>query len=339
MNDSNDILGGLAGLAGALVALLTPLPPPPRLPVRRRPRPPVPVRVGLVLGGGGVRGFAHIGVIRVLEEEGIPVDVVVGTSVGSLIGAVYAARPDAAVLEREGLALDRGDFLDYTLFGLGWGPLKGRKLERLVDRLTEGRPIETFPIPFAAVATDIRTGERVVLDRGPAGRAVWASSAMPGLIHPCRMDGRLLADGALIENLPVSVAREKGAEVVIAVNISPDIEATQIRGAMDVLHQAIAILGRELTARQPEADLTIAPEVGHIATLDFKHKRRAVEAGKAVALDALPGIWDTLAVAASRLGRPWPDRKSDGTGSTQPRSAAPMPRTHRRTRPARRRKP
>lgn len=338
MNDSNDILGGLAGLAGALVALLTPLPPPPRLPVRRRPRPPVPVRVGLVLGGGGVRGFAHVGVLRVLEEEGIPVDLVVGTSVGSLIGAIYAARPDAAVLEREGLALDRRDFLDYTLFGLGWGPLKGRKLERLVDRLTEGRPIETFPVPFAAVATDIRTGERVILDRGPAGRAVWASSAMPGLIHPCRADGRLLADGALVENLPVSVARKMGAEVVIAVNVSPDIEATQIRGAMDVLHQALAILGRELTARQPEADLTIAPEVGNIATLDFRYKRQAVAAGKAVTLDALPGIWDALALAADRLGRPWPDRKTHRAGPTQPRSAVPKTGTRRQSRPGRRRK-
>lgn len=309
MKDWTFILAGLAGLVGGLAAMLRRLPVP-RAPVRPRPRPPVPVRVGLVLGGGGVRGFAHIGVLRVLEENGIPIDYVVGTSVGSLIGAAYAAQPHAALLEREGLGLDRWDFLDYTLIGLGWGPLKGRKLERLVDRLTGGRPIETFPIPFAAVATDLRTGERVILDQGPAGRAVWASSAMPGLIHPCRLDGRLLADGALVENLPVSVARAMGAEVVLAVSISPDLETTTLRGAMDVLHQALAILGRELTARQPEADVTIAPLVGHISTLDFRQKRDAVAAGKAEAVAALPRIRAALAAAAARLGRPWPDRQA-----------------------------
>lgn len=332
MARSDDLLGGLAGLAGALVAMLTPLPPGPRTPPRIRPRPAVPVRVGVVLGGGAVRGFAHIGVLRVLEENDIPVDLVVGTSVGSLIGAVYAARPDAALLEREGLALDRGDFLDYTLFGLGWGPLKGKRLERLVDHLTEGRPIETFPVLFAAVATDIRTGERIVLDRGPAGQAVWASSAMPGLIHPCRIDGRLLADGALVENLPVSIAREMGAEVVLAVNVSPDLEATSIRGAMDVLHQAIAILARELTARQPEADVTITPAVGHIASLDFQHKRQAVAAGKAAALEALPRIRTALGAAADRLGRPWAGPEALTERPARRRAAAAPPRT-RRTRP------
>lgn len=307
MKDWDPTLAGLAGLAGGLAAMLRPLPPR-RRPVRPRPRPDVPVRVGVVLGGGGVRGFAHVGVLRVLEENGIPIDCVVGTSVGSLIGAVYAARPDAALLEREGLGLDRGDILDYTLFGLGWGPLKGRKLEHLVDRLTGCRPIERFPVPFAAVATDIRTGERVILDKGPAGQAVWASSAMPGLIHPCRADGRLLVDGALVENLPVSVARAMGAEVVIAVNVSPDLQATQLRGAMDVLHQALAIMTRELTARQPEADVTIAPPIGHIATLDFRHKRAAIAAGKAEAMAALPRIQAALAAAATHLGRQWPDR-------------------------------
>ncbi len=309
MKDWSLTLGGLAGLAGGLAAMLRRVPVP-RAPVRPRPRPAVPVRVGVVLGGGGVRGFAHIGVLRVLEENGIPIDYVVGTSVGSLIGAVYAARPDAGLLEREGLGLDRADLLDYTLFGLGWGPLKGRKLERLVDRLTGGRPIESFPVAFAAVATDLRTGERVILDQGPAGRAVWASSAMPGLIHPCRVDGRLLADGALVENMPVSVARALGAEVVLAVSVSPDLEATPLRGAMDVLHQALAILARELTARQAEADVTIAPLVGHIATLDFRQKRDAVEAGKAEAEAALPRIRAALAQAAARLGRQWPDRQA-----------------------------
>lgn len=161
---------------------------------------------------------------------------------------------------------------------------------------------------------------------------------MPGLIHPCRVNGRLLADGALVENLPVSVAREMGAEVVLAVNVSPDIEATPLRGAMDVLHQAIAILGRELTARQPEADFTITPEVGHIATLDFRYKRQAVAAGKAATLDALPDIWEALAAAAARLGRRWPDRETLPGRAAEPPSAARAPRTRRRNRPGRHRR-
>jgi len=300
-------LAGLAGLAGGLVEMLRPPPRRPRPPVTPRPRPAIPVRVAVVLGGGAVRGFAHIGVLRVLEENGIPVDLIVGTSVGSLIGAAYAARPDAARLERDSLRLDRGDFLDYTLSGLGWGPLEGTKIERLVEWLTGGGPIESFPIPFAAVATDLRTGERVILDRGPAGRAVRASSAMPGLIHPCRVDGRLLADGALVENLPVSVARAMGAEAVLAVSVSPDLKETPLRGALDVLHQALAILGRELTTRQPEADVTIVPAVGHIATLDFRQKRQAVAAGRVAALAALPHIRAALVGAAASLGRPWPE--------------------------------
>jgi len=314
LSKSNHILGGLAGLAGGIAALLRRLHGPRPL-IHPRPRPPVPVRVGVVLGGGAVRGFAHIGVLRILEENGIPVDCIVGTSVGSLIGAVYAARPDAAVLEREALRLDRGDFLDYALTGFGWGPLRGRKLERLVDRLTEWRPIETFPIPFAAIATDLRTGERIILDRGPAGRAVRASSAMPGLIHPCRVDGRLLADGALVENLPVSVARAMGADVSLAVTVSPDLLATPLRGALDVLHQALAILARELTARQPEADVTIAPQTGHIATLDFRKKRQAVAAGKAAGLEALPRIQAAISTAAARFGRRWPLRQTLPTPS------------------------
>ncbi|MGH7409211.1 MAG: patatin-like phospholipase family protein, partial [Candidatus Methylomirabilales bacterium] len=155
-----------------------------------------------------------------------------------------------------------------------------------------------------------RTGERIILDRGPAGRAVRASSAMPGLIHPCRVDGRLLADGALVENLPVSVARAMGADVILAVTVSPDLQATPLRGALDVLHQALAILARELTSRQPEADVTIAPQVGHIATLDFRKKRQAVAAGKAAALEALPRIQAAISAAAARFGRRWPVRQT-----------------------------
>jgi NTE family protein len=179
-------------------------------------------RVALVLGGGAARGFAHVGVLRVLEEAGIPVELVVGTSVGALVGALYADGHDARALEHLARDLDRDDFFDFglapALFGTGLA--KGERLEAwMTDHLRTLR-IEQLELPFAAVATDLGDGSVVVLDRGEVARAVRASSAIPGVFEPVELGGRLLVDGGVVANLPVKAARDLGADVIVAVDVT-----------------------------------------------------------------------------------------------------------------------
>src|SRR3989304_9422408 len=164
---------------------------------RLRGKPKSLPRVALVLGGGAARGFAHVGVIRILEQEKIPIHMIVGTSVGSLIGAIYAAELDSLDLEITAFQLERDDLLDYSVLTIKKGRIVGERLERFVSQKVHVARIEDLKIPFAAVATDIRTGERVVLNSGPLARAVRASCALPGIFQPVEMNGRLLVDGGV----------------------------------------------------------------------------------------------------------------------------------------------
>lgn len=266
-------------------------------------RPKVPPRVALVLGGGAARGFAHVGVIRILEQEKIPIHLIVGTSVGSIIGALYAARPHSPNLESIALELERDDLLDYSFLTLKKGLIIGDRLERFVSQKVTVSRIEDLAVPFAAVATDIRTGERVVLNRGPLAPAVHASCALPGIFQPVELDGRLLVDGGVLESLPVPTAKSLGADVTIAVDVGTRVKNIQAADIVTVMIQALSISGAEMRRRHAlEADVLIRPDVNGVSAFDFTQKHRCVESGAAAAREALPRIREVL--AAHRIPLP-----------------------------------
>jgi NTE family protein len=266
---------------------------------RLRGAPKAAPRVALVLGGGAARGFAHVGVIRVLEQEKIPIHMIVGTSVGSLIGAIYAAAMDSLNLETIAFQLQRDDLLDYSIFKLKKGLIVGDRLERFVTQKVPVSRIEDLKIPFAAVATDIRTGERVILNRGPLARAVRASCALPGIFQPVEMDGKLLVDGGVLESLPVPTAKALGANVTIAVDVGAGAIDIRSADAVTVMIQALNIAGAEMRRRHgAEADVLIHPDVNGVGAFDFGQKERCVKAGMAAALAALPRIREVLASRA-----------------------------------------
>ena len=258
-------------------------------PLAGTPRP----KIALVLGGGAARGFAHVGVIRALEQEKIPIDMVVGTSVGSLIGAIYAYDANSFELEWTAFTLEKDDLFDFGILTAitGMGAAKGEKLEAFVQSKVQVPNIENLKIPFAAVASDLNLGTRVVLDRGSVAKAVRASSAIPGVFNPVDYQGKLLVDGGLIDNIPISVARERGADLVIAVDISENVINYNITNLVDVILQAVTIMAFENVKRKrKEADVLISPAVGNVGMLDFTQKKRCMQAGIDAAQKAMPEI-------------------------------------------------
>lgn len=284
-------------LALAACKAAAPVPPPPPQaatpPAAGAPEP----RIALVLAGGAARGFAHVGVIRVLEQERIPVDLVVGTSVGSLIGALYAGHRNAFELEWAAFELKQEDLFDFGLLNpvLGMGLAKGDRLEAFVRGKVKKQNIEELPLRFAAVATDLNWGTRVVLDKGSVARAVRASSAIPGVFEPVAHDGKLLVDGGVVDNIPIDVAREKGADLVVAVDISEDVGNVNIKNIVDVLLQATNIMfAVNVGHRRAGADVLVTPKVGGIGMLDFTQRKQAMDAGIVAAREALPRIREAV---------------------------------------------
>jgi NTE family protein len=260
-------------------------------------------KIALVLGGGAARGFAHVGVIRVLEQERIPVDLVVGTSVGSLIGALYASERNSFELEWAAFQLRREDLFDFGLVSavLGMGLAKGEQLEAFVKVRVKQHRIEELEIPFAAVATDLNWGERIVLDKGPIARAVRASSAIPGVFEPVAHDGKILVDGGVVDNLPVEVARAKGADIVIAVDIGEDVGNVNITNMLDVMLQATNIMfAVNADHRKVGADVLVEPEVGGVGMLDFDKRKACMDAGIEAARKAVPRIREAIAAWKAR---------------------------------------
>lgn len=245
--------------------------------------------VALVLGGGGLRGFAHLGVLRALEEAGLQPDMVVGTSVGALVGAAYASGKDAAQLAAAARGTRISSLIDLTLSKSGI--MRGDRLAGWIDSLTAGAPIEAFPLRFAAVATDLDSGAPVLLDRGPAGMAIRASAAVPGVNVPVAYGAGHLVDGGISSLVPVRAARAMGADVVIAVDI-------YCRGPRAEGLGALTIVGRVMQAQNclvaapevAEADVLIAPAVKVPGMSDTAQQEAAMQAGYEAARAALPAI-------------------------------------------------
>lgn len=243
--------------------------------------------VALVLSSGGARGFAHVGVLKVLEANGLRPDIIVGCSAGSVVGALYASGLTAAELDAVMAKLDASAFSDWTMPGIAFltsplGFVKGDGLRRFVDDHAKLHAIEAFPIRFGAVATDLVTGEVVVFNAGDVGRAVHASSAVPGLVSPARISGRLYGDCQVSSPLPVKAARLLGAKRIVAVDvIYPPVDAG-LTSSMRVVFQAFAISTYHLKEFEAAmADVVIAPQLPRTSgQLGFEHRQQLIAAGE-----------------------------------------------------------
>jgi len=254
-------------------------------------------RLALALGAGTAKGFAHVGVLKVIEGSDVPIDMIVGTSVGSLVGSMYAYGYPASEIREMAMALERSDVVDLTVPDNGF--IKGEKLEAYVNRMVGNTPIEGFQIPFFAVATDIRTGQEMVFGAGNAGEAVRASCSIPGIFQPTRIAGNAYVDGGVVSPVAVDAARRMGAGAVIAVDVSGDVDGTEPGGILETLFQAINIMYAKIAADQnSRADVVIRPEVGYIAASDFSRRAEAILEGEKAARAALPRLR-----ALSRKGR------------------------------------
>ena len=260
-----------------------------------------PVAVALVLSGGSARGFAHIGVIRVLEQAGIRPDLIVGTSAGSIVGALYAS--GMSIGELESAANLAGDSLlsDYSITLSPLGLLRGDRLREFVNGAVKNRLIEQFQIRFAAVAADLRTGELVAFNRGEAGQAVRASSAIPGVFEPAHIGGRLYADGGLVSPLPVTTARAMGARKVIAVDVVFPPAGNAITSPLAVMFQTFLIQTYRLKElERPLADVVITPVMRSDGQLGFADRAELMAAGEDAARAALPKIRAVLSAVSAR---------------------------------------
>ena len=256
--------------------------------------------VALVLGGGGAKGFAHIGVIKVLESHGIRPKLVVGTSAGSFVGGLYASGLSPFALQQLALNLEESDVRDLTLSRQGF--LLGQKLQDYINVQVNQQPIQNFPIRFAAVATEADTGRKVVFTRGNAGQAIRASCSIPNVFVPATIAGKEYVDGGLVSPIPVETARDLGADVVIAVDISARPTAGQTRSAWALLDQTINIMGQQAINRElPLAEVVIKPMVLGVGTLELESKHRSLLEGERAAQAKLPAILAAIAKKRAEL--------------------------------------
>lgn len=256
-----------------------------------------PLKIGLALGGGAARGFAHIGVIKMLEAHGIKPDLVVGTSAGSLVGALYAAGNSGFALHKLALEMDEAAISDWSVsfFAKSAGMLKGEAIQGYVNTSVKRRPIEKLPIPFGAVATDLNSGMPVLFRRGNLGQAVRASSAVPGLFQAVKIGERSYVDGGLASPVPARFAREMGADFVIAVDISSRPESQSAETTMDILLQTFSIMGQSLNRYELQhADVVIRPALGTMKGNDFAGRNAAILEGEQAAASQIQEIKQKL---------------------------------------------
>lgn len=257
--------------------------------------PPVPAKpkIGLALGGGAARGFAHIGVIKMLESHGIVPDYVVGTSAGAVVGSLYAGGFDAFAMQKLAIQLDETLFADWTLRGPGL--LKGEALQSFVNQHLKRRPLEKLNIAFGTVVTDLNSGERVVFRTGDSGMAVRASAAVPGVFQPVAINGRQYVDGGLTSPVPVRAVREMGADFVIAVDISATAEGQPVDSMSAILWQTTTIMGNVIGKTElAEADIVIRPRLPYVKSWNFAARHEAMIEGERAAQAALPAIRSKL---------------------------------------------
>lgn len=286
-------MGGLAigaailGLAGCA----TPPAPAPVVQVKNNPKPP---RIGLALGGGAARGFAHIGVLQVLEEQGIKPDLIVGTSAGSLVATLYASGKTPTELADMAMAMDESSITDWMFPGRSL--MKGEALAKYVRGFTGGAQIENMRLPLGIVAADLNSGDAILFRKGDAGTAVRASSSVPGIFQPVKIGTKEYVDGGLVSPIPVRYAHQMGADLVIAVDISAIPEGQPTKGAIDILMQTVNIMGHSISQYElKEADVVMRPKLAGIGSADFSQRRLSILAGREAALMVLQQLKEKIA--------------------------------------------
>jgi NTE family protein len=257
-------------------------------------------RIGLALGGGAARGFAHVGVIQVLEEAGIHVDLVVGTSAGSLVAALYASGRTGAQLQQVAESMDEAAFTDWTLPIFSRGMLRGEALARYVNAQVGNKLIENMTTPLGIVATQLSSGKGVLFQRGDTGTAVRASSAVPALFLPVKIGASEYVDGGLVSPVPVRYARQMGAELVVAVDISSAPEGNPSADSLQILLQTFAIMGKSINDYElRDADVVVRPALLGFGSADFTSRRRAIDAGRAAMQQLLPQLRAQIAAKSN----------------------------------------
>lgn len=261
---------------------------------------PKPARIGLALGGGAARGFAHIGVIKALEAQGIRPALVTGTSAGSVVAALYASGMDGFAMNALALKMDEAVIADWALpFGARFGGwLKGEALQRYVNQLVHQRTIDNMKVPLGIVATELKSGMPIVFRRGNTGQAVRASCSVPGVFQPVTIGGKQYVDGGLVAPVPIEAARQMGADVVIAVNISADPTGQHADGQVGVLLQTTAIMGQTINKLAlASADIVIRPDLPAMSSSDFGARNQAILAGEKAVAAILPELKILLGLA------------------------------------------
>lgn len=255
-----------------------------------------PPRIGLALGGGAARGFAHVGVIQILEEAGIRPALVTGTSAGSLVAAIYASGKTGKQLQQVAETMEEVTIADWTLPLFTRGMLRGDALARYVNEQVGSRRMENMALPLGIVATDLNSGQSMLFQRGDTGTAVRASSAVPAVFQPVKISGRDYVDGGLVSPVPVRAARKMGAELVIAVDISSAPEGNGTGGTLDILLQTFAIMGSSINQFElKDADIVVRPALVGVSSADFSARKRAIEAGRLAMLQQLPQLRAAIA--------------------------------------------
>ncbi len=290
-----------------LLAACATVPPPvkPVLPVTESSPPVAPTtppppkkipKLGLALGGGAARGFAHIGVLQVLEEEGIKPSLVVGTSAGSVVASFYASGKTGQQLQWLADTMDETQFTDWANPFSGRGILRGEALGKYINSQLNGMKIEDMKLPLGIVATDLRTGDGILFRRGDVATAVRASSAVPSVFEPVQIAGKDYVDGGLVSPVPVRYARQMGADLVLAVDISSRPEDAKTSDMLKVLLQTFSIMGKSISQLElAQADVVVRPALPEIGSTEFSARKKSIEAGRAAMKQAMPQLRALLA--------------------------------------------
>lgn len=245
--------------------------------------------IALVLGGGAAKGFAHVGVIKALEAHGIVPQMVVGTSAGSVVASLFAAGYNGFELQRISLSMDEETVRDWVLPNRGF--IRGDALQDFINEAVQNRSIQALNRKLAVVATDLQTGEPMVFQSGNTGMAVRASSSVPGIFQPVKIGTREFVDGGLVSPVPVRTARELGADIVIAVNISEIPQQSKVSDTFGVLLQTFTIMGHVIARQElQEADVVISPDIRDLKSTNFDSRNYAIIEGEKAGLDAVPLI-------------------------------------------------
>jgi NTE family protein len=250
-------------------------------------------KIALALGGGAAKGFAHIGVIKILEQHGIKPDIITGTSAGSIIGSFYASGMNSIQLQQKAMDLESNGLMDFTLSTDGF--IKGEALQNFINRSVNYKPIQGLKIPLGIVANNKDTGATAVFRSGNTGQAVRASASVPNIFQPVKIGNSYYVDGGLTQPVPVSAAKKMGADIVIAVDISAR-PKSGASGLLSTLDQTINIMSQvALTNELKKANVVIKPNLERLSSVSFDSKHQAILEGEKAAIRMLPGIKKVIA--------------------------------------------